>query len=1491
MGTIFILWYTDTRNYCNLTYMFRQLYFYITVCAIAVVSIGILGVLYRFDVFAGDGSVGDPYTVCAVGCDYTSISEALTFVSDNDYIEVLETYSSSTESWPLQSNSNGITISCESTNVIIGPTTTIPQSTIALRQGNTISGCTLSATNNPGSASYIGGEENSLTFLNNNIIDYQLALPTSSIVSNNLITFEYATSSMINVVSGVQVVSNTIQYLTDEDPSGAVAIFSDGGGPTPDMSNAVIASNTIMVGPLAHVGVFAFYSGGQDVEVRGNKIQLSGQSEFSNFFYHRNLNHPTSLLFTHNTIYVKGFQGTNSGNVLFAFSDDDQNFVYPVSITSTYNMFYADSTGTSSAFTAFTLYPEVASSSFYEDFNVYAGQFEDPAFSVVAGGADVGISSGGNSVTQIGAEPLRTHNIDTEDDFELVPYSRFINVNGSEDVGAIAVAERGSSFTIDDDCAIDYTTCVATSSAAITNNIQSSDTWYLAAGVYEPFQIGYPTGSSLDGVAVIGAGADTIIRPLTSSEYVVSMVNLTSGNLEQLVLQDASSTIYGNYELTNALYEYNGTSYNDDLGLDPDTALVLYDATGCDIVTWDTIYEEDGGVAVPIVYDGVSDWNLVVAQTSAFGPTLYFTLFVPDNVASSPGAALAGACTDFGITIDQWVDSAFVNTDGAYAYDAAAVQAAGLTLLPGYTDPPSITAEVLYGTGLHIEHAGSIIISGVTSTGNQYALSMMDTIGTISIVSSTLDQSSLYDVLASTTDAHIFQNVWFNSASSTVSGAGSIEVRYTSQVYVENASSTPLSGVSVTYQSAKGASEIVTTGLDGYSAYTTPLTTMVLSAGGVGPTAGGHNPFSVTAAATSTYVSTSTSDLITEPGQAFILTMLESSGPATAPTDATIVTTTDSTITVAWTDTSDNESVFLIDYILGNDTADFPGTTSTVGANTTSTTLFVPIANAEYTVRVAAVNDSGTTAYSTTTAAYTHASVPGKVSLVTSTDTTLTLEFAPGNNATGTLYELVDVTGATTTIVTTTDTTYVVTGLTPETSYTYKTRAQYLDGSETWTDYSGPETLSTIALDVSEEEEEEDEEDTPSSSRGGSSYIPISTPRLPAGMDAMSALRINDGDTTTAVRTVSLAILATHAVEMAISNSNDFSGVSYIPFASTATHVLTAGIGEKRVYVKLRSQEGGTLTITDSILLTGERTDQVIEAPVSSQNCPVSPDSAIKTADTNTIYYITTRCTKLRVPSPALYFTYFTTWNSVQLTTQTIVNSIPAEPTGFFPYGPLYRPQYGALVKQPFDPKVYLILNDTKYWITSPDVFETLGYEWSWIEGVDPRFLDKYPTGSEITDMAKHPNYTIVKYANSPRVYRLEPSSSDTTQLVKRWIPDEATFVSLQFRWDRILTIPQTFVYSDGPSMTRQTPLEVSGSPLQIPPEYQFTTQLQLGDRGLVVVYLQDRLKQLGFFPVDIRSNGVFGPTTELSVRTLQQQYGITVNGYVGPETRAILNR
>ena len=189
--------------------------------------------------------------------------------------------------------------------------------------------------------------------------------------------------------------------------------------------------------------------------------------------------------------------------------------------------------------------------------------------------------------------------------------------------------------------------------------------------------------------------------------------------------------------------------------------------------------------------------------------------------------------------------------------------------------------------------------------------------------------------------------------------------------------------------------------------------------------------------------------------------------------------------------------------------------------------------------------------------------------------------------------------------------------------------------------------------------------------------------------------------------------------------------------------------------------------------------------------CPLQEKKAYKHPGSRAVYFVTAKCTKRAFKNPNIFFSYFTSWKDVRGATKATLDKIPNDALSFMPWGPKYDPQYGALVKITSDPKVYLLLGTEKYWITSESVFNALKYSWNWIEDVAEDLLDKYTTGSEITDTSKHPNHTLIKYADSPKVYKLMDGK-------KRHIKNEAAFNKLKYRWDRIVTIDKSETYPDG---------------------------------------------------------------------------------------------
>jgi hypothetical protein len=208
------------------------------------------------------------------------------------------------------------------------------------------------------------------------------------------------------------------------------------------------------------------------------------------------------------------------------------------------------------------------------------------------------------------------------------------------------------------------------------------------------------------------------------------------------------------------------------------------------------------------------------------------------------------------------------------------------------------------------------------------------------------------------------------------------------------------------------------------------------------------------------------------------------------------------------------------------------------------------------------------------------------------------------------------------------------------------------------------------------------------------------------------------------------------------------------------------------------------------------------ENVATDSSCSLSEQEAYKYAGSSAVYYVTTECTKRAFNNSRVFFTYFNAWSDVNVVPQSSLTEIANDDLGFMPWGPLYDPQYGALAKIVTDPKTYLLLGDEKYWINSEEVFLGLNYAWNWIEDIDPRLLNNYATGTVIDYTDHHPNYTLVKYADDAKVYRLESDPDDSSLQVRRHIADEDAFEALEYRWDRIVVIDSEEQYTDGAQLT-----------------------------------------------------------------------------------------
>ena len=83
---------------------------------------------------------------------------------------------------------------------------------------------------------------------------------------------------------------------------------------------------------------------------------------------------------------------------------------------------------------------------------------------------------------------------------------------------------------------------------------------------------------------------------------------------------------------------------------------------------------------------------------------------------------------------------------------------------------------------------------------------------------------------------------------------------------------------------------------------------------------------------------------------------------------------------------------------------------------------------------------------------------------------------------------------------------------------------------------------------------------------------------------------------------------------------------------------------------------------------------------------------------------------------------------------ESTLDLIPEDELSFLPYGPLYEPADGALVKNVFNPRVYLMKAQKRYPIASEKVFKALGYAWSQIVDVVAERIDSWEEGDTITE-------------------------------------------------------------------------------------------------------------------------------------------------------------
>ena len=230
-----------------------------------------------------------------------------------------------------------------------------------------------------------------------------------------------------------------------------------------------------------------------------------------------------------------------------------------------------------------------------------------------------------------------------------------------------------------------------------------------------------------------------------------------------------------------------------------------------------------------------------------------------------------------------------------------------------------------------------------------------------------------------------------------------------------------------------------------------------------------------------------------------------------------------------------------------------------------------------------------------------------------------------------------------------------------------------------------------------------------------------------------ASIVINGGNEKTANRDVALTLKADKAVSMAISNTADFSGISWENFSASKEWKLTTGNGTKTVYAKFKSAKGtDTKVYSDTIILdekAGGTDDGGEVKGVSSVNIKDGDIIQCKNAsDPNAVYIVKVADGKKfirHITANGFKFYKHLKWS----------NLIQVDSLENFQISRWVRVNTGTNgVAAPTD-KVWEINGDwTKHWLDmTKEKFYARGGSEAAVFGINQGELDSYVTGAKVS--------------------------------------------------------------------------------------------------------------------------------------------------------------
>ncbi|MBT4153430.1 MAG: hypothetical protein HOE53_02160 [Candidatus Magasanikbacteria bacterium] len=336
--------------------------------------------------------------------------------------------------------------------------------------------------------------------------------------------------------------------------------------------------------------------------------------------------------------------------------------------------------------------------------------------------------------------------------------------------------------------------------------------------------------------------------------------------------------------------------------------------------------------------------------------------------------------------------------------------------------------------------------------------------------------------------------------------------------------------------------------------------------------------------------------------------------------------------------------------------------------------------------------------------------------------------------------------------------------------------------------------------------------------------------------EAGQPVTINSGSVETEERKVLLTMNFPDATDMAISNKKDFSDAGFEPYATSTEWTLSEGLGEKHVYVRFRMYDDAVIDAYDTINGVGDNfiilePEEIIEEQAAVK-CPLLVNKPYQHPAYQGIYQVIGNedgtCTRRLFETPEVYHSHYASKDDIYKTS--IIQWIPDDVDPIMKRGHRVNILNKSIIKGEFSSKVYFVVAPRKHWIFSEAIFVGLKFAWDKIITVPEDVIDSFDTGQAIMS---NPDYEEVTSVLPP---------------------------------------------DDQPEITPE------------PEEYVFSKNLSIGDEGVEVRMLQQKLYEEGFF-THSSMTGYYGSITEKAVKAYQTSNGIDPVGRVGPQTIRALNK